>query len=208
MGMLADETGGRLVVNQNDLGGELANVARDMGSYYSLAYEPPGGGRGGGEHRIEVALADGSRQVRYRRGYREKDGEQRLRELLEGVLYLGLAANPLEVRLGAGEVQRRGERYVLPLHMFVPVERLAFLGPEGAPVAELRLQVLARNAASPRQEWKARSFRVLRPAHGAGAADLGVELELDAGTNVVAVAVRDEGTRVTSLVSTTLEIGR
>jgi VWFA-related protein len=214
MALLTDETGGRLVVNQNDFGPELAEVAGDLGSYYSLGYAPPPGpaGGGAGEHRIAVELADGSLQARYRRGYREKDAEQRLRESLEGVLYLGVTANPLEVRLGAADVRPRGDKFVLPLHAFVPVERLAFLGSPEAAVAELRLQVLARNAGSQREEWKGKAFRVRRPAglpEGTGAAaDLGIELELDRGTHVVAVALRDEVARTTSLVSTTLDVGR
>lgn len=206
MGALADETGGKLVFNQNNIGGELEKIGREMHSYYSLAYKPPPGGTAG-EHRIEVALADRSFDVRYRRGYREKDGEQRMRELLESVLYLGTTENPLDIRLGAGEVKPRGDRYVLPLHAFVPVERLAFLGPQDAPAAELRMLVMARSSASPRLEWKSRAFRILRPAGGKGAADLGIELELDRGTHVVAVGLRDQGSRTVSVVSTTLEVG-
>ena len=206
MGVLADETGGRLVVNRNDFEAELGRIAREMGSYYSLAYEPPRE-RAPGEHRIDVKLRDPSLEARYRRGYRAKEGEERLREQLEGALYLGLTSNPLEVRLGAGEIRPQGGRFVLPLHLIVPVERLAFLEGAGGAAAELRLQVLARNAASPRAEWKQQSFRVLRPAQGGGAARLAVELELDAGTNVVAVALRDEGSRTVSLVSTTLQVG-
>jgi len=207
MGVLADETGGRLTVDQNDLGGELMRIAGEMGSYYSLGYRPPAGG-GAGEHRVEVKLADRALQARYRRGWREKDGEQRLREQLEGVLYLGLAANPLAVRLGAGEARPGGGHRVLPLHAFVPVDRLLFVGPEDAPAAEVRLQVVARNAANPREESQSRTFRVRRPPGAGGAADLAVELQLDPGTNVIAVALRDEASRLISLVSTTVEIGR
>jgi VWFA-related protein len=206
MGTLADETGGRLAFNQNDLGGELERIGRELQSYYSLAYVPPPGGSAG-EHRIEVALADHSLEARYRRGYREKDADQRMRELLESVLYLGTVENPLEVRLGAGAVRPRGDRFVLPLHAFVPVERLEFAGPQDKPAAELRMSVLARSAASPRQEWQTRAFRILRPPGARGAADLGLELELDRGTHVVAVALRDQASRIVSVVSTTLDVG-
>ncbi|HEV8628731.1 MAG TPA: VWA domain-containing protein, partial [Thermoanaerobaculia bacterium] len=207
MGVLADETGGRLVFNQNDFGSELQTIGREAQTYYSLGYRPPNGGAAG-EHRIEVALKDRSLTARYRRGYREKDGEQRLRELLEGALYLGITVNPLDVRLGAGEVRPRGERHVLPLHIFVPVEGLSFLGAPDAAAAELHVQVLARNAGNPREAWVVKAFRIRRPAGAAGKADLAVEVELDPGTNVVAVGLRDEASRATSLVSTTVEIAR
>src|SRR6185503_12725296 len=109
MATLADETGGRLVVNQNSFDAELESVGRELQSYYSLAYEPPRGGAAGAsggvaastagasgsgaastagaraaaaEHRIGVTLADGALQARYRRGYAEKDADQRLRESL------------------------------------------------------------------------------------------------------------------------------
>src|SRR6185503_1498573 len=134
----------------------------------------------------------GALQARYRRGYAEKDADQRLRESLESALYLGLTANPLGVRLGAGEVRQRGNKWVLPLHAFVPVERLAFLGPPEASAAELRMQVLARNAGGAQQEWRSKAFRIRRPAGASGAADLSIELELDPGTQVIAVGVRDD----------------
>ncbi|HEV8628730.1 MAG TPA: VWA domain-containing protein [Thermoanaerobaculia bacterium] len=206
MGTLADETGGRLVINQNDFGIVLQTIGQEIQSYYSLAYRPPRAGAG--EHRIAVSLEDRSLTARYRRGYREKDGEERMRELLESALYLGITANPLDVRLGAGAIRPRGERHVLPLHIFVPVEGLAFVGPQDAQAAELRVQVLARNVVNPRTAWLTKGFRVRRPAGASGQADLTVEVELDAGTNVVAVGLRDEGSRATSLVSTTVEIAR
>jgi VWFA-related protein len=207
MGALADETGGRLVFNRNDLAPDLERIGRDMGSYYSLAYAPPPS-TGGGEHRIEVTLGQRGLETRYRRGYQAKSGEQRLLELLEGALYLGLNANPLGVRLGAGEIRAKGDRFVLPLHLFVPVDRLAFLGPADKPSAELRLQVLARHTAGPSQATKGGAFRVARPASGTGTANVGVELELERGRHVVAVAVRDEAARTVSLVSTTLDVGQ
>jgi len=206
MGSLAEETGGKLVFNRNDFGAELEGIGRDMRSFYSIGYRPPAGGTAG-EHRIEVVLADRSLTARHRRGYREKDTDQRMREVLEGVLYLGITDNPLQVRLGAGEVRASGDQFVLPLHVFVPVERLAFLGAGDKPAAELKMLVLARSTTSARQEWQTKAFRIRRAAGAVGAADLSIDLNLGPGAHVVAVGVRDQASRLTSLVSTTLQVG-
>jgi VWFA-related protein len=206
MGSLADETGGKLVFNRNDFGAELEGIGRDMRSYYSIGYRPPAGG-GAGEHRIEIALADRSLTARYRRGYREKDAEQRMREVLEGVLYLGITDNPLQVRLGAGDVRPSGDKFTLPLHVFVPVDRLAFLGAGDKPAAELKMLVLARSTSTAHQEWQTKAFRIRRQPGASGSADLAIELKLEPGTHVVAVGVRDQASRATSLVSTTLQVG-
>lgn len=96
---------------------------------------------------------------------------------------------------------------MLPLHLFVPIERLTFRGAEEAPAAELRVRVLARNAGKPEPQWQSKVFRVLRPLGATGVATLILELELDRGTNVLAVALRDETSRTTSLVSTTIDVG-
>jgi hypothetical protein len=48
---------------------------------------------------------------------------------------------------------------------------------------------------------------VVRPPGATGVASLTLELELDRGTNVLAVALRDETSGTTSLVSTTIDVG-
>ncbi len=216
LALIAEETGGRAVFNQNDLGPALAKIARDLETYYSLAYRPPppaGDGRSGREHRIEVRLADDELKVRYRRGYLEKDGDRWLAERIEGALNLGITNNPLEVRLGAGDVSRGEPRpggeatFRLPLFVMVPVERLAFLPADGAHVAEITVRAMARSLASGAVATRQQTYRVKGAPGATGFANLVLEIELGEGSQLTAIGVRDLASGEASFVSTTLELG-
>ncbi|MEM7588523.1 MAG: VWA domain-containing protein, partial [Acidobacteriota bacterium] len=89
LSLIARETGGRAVFNQNSLSDDLTEIGRDMGTYYSLAYAPPPG-ESGVEHRIEVRVPGKKVTTRYRRGYLAKDADRWMTERLEGALNLGL----------------------------------------------------------------------------------------------------------------------
>lgn len=206
MSLLAGETGGRAVFNQNDVTDELAAIGRDLGDYYSLAYPPPAGSAGA-VARIEVALRDRSLTARWRHGYRAPDPDERLADRLAGALHLGITSNPHQVRLGMG--QQAGDGAPLRLYAMVPVERLVFVPAEDGEVAqlELRASVLSPQARAPEQVE--RRFRLRKPP---GAADervsLPLDLSLSPGTHRVAVALRDLASGEESVVTTSLEVGR
>ena len=204
---LAGETGGRTIINRNRFGDELDAIADEMTAYYSLAYSPPHGGDRA-EHRIDVRV-DGMR-VRHRRGYRDKGPDEQMADRLESALYLGLMSNPLAARLGAGTVREAEGGFNLPLHVLVPAGRVAFLPVAEKFVAQLTLQVAACDERNRNVVFEQKKFRFDQasgePPEGA-MLDLAIDLELDGGAYVVAVALRDEATRETSYVSTTLEVG-
>lgn len=213
--LLAEETGGRAVVNRNRFIEELEQVAEDMKGYYSLAYVPPHGGDGL-EHRISVSVrtaAGGGRgdklNVRHRPGYRDKSLDQRMLERLESTLYLNLMANPLEVRLGAGQPMK-GEKHksTVPLHVWVPVERITFLPQKGGDRASLRVVAMARDEHNRRTAFKQEVYRLGRPPQATPdqRVSLVFELELEEGIQVVALGVRDEATKEASFIATSLEI--
>ncbi len=204
--ILAAETGGRAVLNRNELGGELAEIGREMGSYYTLAYEPPHGGDEG-DHRIEVRLKNADLRVRHRRGYRDKNPDERMTERLQGAMYLGLVDNELGVRLGAGRVEEgKGRGLVVPLHVMLPAARLAFLPSAEAAMASVSLQISTLDTKTQRGIFASRSFRVRQPSGGQEVVDLVLDLVLPPGVHVVAVGVRDDATREAAFVSTTLDL--
>lgn len=209
--VLARETGGRIVVDQNEFAPELDRIARELGTYYSLAYVPPAtdpNSRQGRGHRIEVRIGDGSLTARYRQGYLEKDTSRWLLERIEGALNLGISENPLEIRLGAGDLSSGAEgSFRLPLHVMVPAERLAFLTGEAGTMAQVVVRVMTRSIDSSKAFMFDKTFQIPGAPGATGFADLTIALELPAGAHLAAVGVRDAGSGEASFVSTTVQIG-
>jgi VWFA-related protein len=208
MSILAAETGGRTVFNQNAFDAELAAIAREMSGYYSLAYEPPHRGDER-EHEIQVRLKSRSLKARHRRGYRDKSPDTQMTERLQGAVYLGLVENSLGVRLGAGTVQAaaKNNRLTLPLHIFIPADSIVFLPAGDGVVAQVSVQVSTRNTVDQKGLFEHRAYRInWQTDSDQEVVALMMELEVPPGVHLIAVGVRDDATRETSFVSTTVEI--
>ena len=67
--VLAEETGGRAIVNQNDLGPGLQQMLDDASGYYLLGYNSSAAPTDGEFHEIEVRLKRPGLRVRAREGY-------------------------------------------------------------------------------------------------------------------------------------------
>jgi VWFA-related protein len=207
------ELDGALRINERDglsnlaAEAELTNIAREMGSYYSLAFEPRHGGDEL-EHQIEVRVKDRKLQVRHRRGYRDKSPDLRMTERLQGAARLGLVDNPMGVRLGTGDVRAAGEgRVTVPLHVLVPAESVAFLPDEESVLAHLSIQVATRNERNEKGIFEHSAFRVRRwHKDNNEMVSVVMELTLPEGVHLIAVGLRDDATRQSSFVTTTLEL--
>ena len=66
---LADNTGGALIANTNDLRGPLRKLSEDINSYYELTYDPHIQNYNGSLRRITVKTARGDLKVQTRNGY-------------------------------------------------------------------------------------------------------------------------------------------
>jgi VWFA-related protein len=67
--ILADETDGRAIVNQNDLAGGLKQIVRDSSAYYLIGYTSTQAVPDGKFHKIDVRVKRPNIQVRARKGY-------------------------------------------------------------------------------------------------------------------------------------------
>ena len=207
MVLLAEQTGGRAVLNQNDYSQAFEEVGSEMLSFYSLAYQPPPGSDRA-NHRIEVRVREPGLEVRHRQAYLQKSATERFAESLQGALFLGLVDNPLEARLGAGEFRSVGDgSVVLPLRVVLPVELISFVPAGEALSAAILIRVLARDLESGKISRQDQNFQVKHdPNSGGEWMQLPVELQLDAGPHVLVVGVLDQESGVTSMISTTLEV--
>lgn len=69
MAQLADQTGGFLVRDTNDLKGRMAQIDQDMSAYYLISYAPKQHENDGRFHSIEVKLKRSGLTVQARKGY-------------------------------------------------------------------------------------------------------------------------------------------
>ena len=130
---LAEDTGGKAIINTNDVGDSLKAVAHDLRTYYSLGYQPAKVGDGR-YHRIEVKVKGGrdrSLRVRHRTGYRDKPVEQRMNDGTMASLLFGELANPLGVALDFGTPTPRPDGHSLvPIHLRIPLDKVTLI-PQG-----------------------------------------------------------------------------
>ncbi|MBS1787450.1 MAG: VWA domain-containing protein [Acidobacteria bacterium] len=83
LGILAEETGGKLFFNNNDLNLGLQHILDANETYYVLAYEPPESRRDGRFHKIEIRIAGHPElKVRTRNGYFSPDEKAEKEEKL------------------------------------------------------------------------------------------------------------------------------
>lgn len=221
--MLAGETGGKLMVRRNDLSQEILALTTELRPHYSLAYPLPKP-EPGKERRAEAARESGQeievevdgkdRDVRFRRGWAVVEPDRLLADRLDGALFLGLVENPLEVRLGAAETSVDDKGLVLlPLRIMVPAANLVptsiptTLAADTTVEALVKLRVVARHLTTQDLVATEKSYKVRIPAAPKDELSvLPVELSLPPGNFTVAVGLRDESSRQTSVISAEIEL--
>jgi VWFA-related protein len=140
---LAVETGGRAILNRNEVLPALDEVAQDFRSFYSLGVSASNVDSGR-YHRLEVKLRERRKGVRlrHRAGYRSKSLDERIRERLRAALLYAHQENSLDVELRWGRAEPQGDKglYLLPIQVRVPLRDLVLL-PTTAGKHEARLEL-------------------------------------------------------------------
>lgn len=141
--LMALETGGLAIVNQNEVLPALQKAAADFRSFYSLGISSSGAAMGR-YHEIKVKLREPRRgfRVRHRAGYRSKTKDTRVRESLRAGLLYSRETNPGEVEVSWGRPERYGNdgNYLVPIRLRVPLDRVVLL-PTTAGHHEVRLRL-------------------------------------------------------------------
>lgn len=131
---LAEDTGGKAIINTNDVGTQLGVVANDLRTYYSLGYQPAKVGDGR-YHRIEVKVKGGrdrSLRVRHRTGYRDRPVEQRMSDATMASLLFGELGNPMGVSMEFGDPMPKNDSQnsLVPIHLRIPLDKVTLI-PQG-----------------------------------------------------------------------------
>lgn len=141
--LMALETGGRSILNRNEVLPALEEAAQDFRSFYSLGISS-GGADSARYHQIEVKLREGLRKqgwrLRHRAGYRSKSPTTRMQERLRSALLYSHETNPLGLEVRWGEPELDAGTYVLPIQLRIPLQDLVLL-PLGNGKHELRLRL-------------------------------------------------------------------
>ncbi|MDX1996974.1 MAG: VWA domain-containing protein [Thermoanaerobaculia bacterium] len=193
---IARDTGGKAVLNANDLAQAFDHLAEDLASFYSVGFYHPR--RGDGElHDIGVRIAGRPYDVRYRAQFRDEPEAERIeRELLAGLLF-GAHGNPLQAELALAPAEKATRATVR-----VPVGGLTLLPTEQGAHGLVRLVLAVKDAAglwgSPRQKQVEIDLAPDTSQARAETREIFVDFDLAPGAYTVALAVHDEVGGITS----------
>ncbi|HEV8630633.1 MAG TPA: VWA domain-containing protein [Thermoanaerobaculia bacterium] len=211
---LAEETGGKAIINTNDVGPQLDAVGRDLRSYYSLGYQPAHAGDGR-YHRIEIKLTNKAKgvRVRHRTGYRDKPLEQRMTDTTMASLLFGELGNPLGVTLAFGQpTMREDGNAMVPIHLSIPLEKVTLVPQQENQEGRLRAFLAVMDDQGGISPVQVAPISIKIPtAHLAQAREKGwgydVTLLMREGRQKVAVGLRDDLGGVSSYVSGGILVG-
>ena len=204
---LAEETGGRAILNTQRIGPDLENMFTELGSAtYSLGFvpdHPPTGLL----YRLRVELVDPGRgwRVRYRKSYVDKILTERLAERLYSTLILGSEQNPLGAQITASPSEDPADKRAR-IELSIPASELLLVdsGPE-AKEGQVRIWLASRDEEGRASELRQQFVDLGTDATQPGADGIyrfSVRMQLEPGAHAVAAGVRDEVTGRESMVRT------
>jgi hypothetical protein len=209
---MAEATGGLAVINTNDVGGGLEQIAGDLYNYYSLGYTvgPSGEDR---VNRIEVELTGGpSYDLRYRRRYVDRSYDSRIQDRVFTSLVVDIDENPMAVELTTGEaLPGTTTQKMVPIHLSLDLGAVALMPIGDELVSRIVVFVGARddegrNSEVQRQEHEIRLPAADYLADGRERFGLDFRLLLEQGRQRIAVGVMDPITRQASFARTVVTV--
>jgi VWFA-related protein len=211
---LADATGGRAVINTNDVGPDLEEIGRELRSYYSLGYQPVHVVKGR-YHRVEVRVKHRGARVRHREGYRSRSADQRMEEGILAALRFGEQANPGGIEVHFGDVQRRSDgHFLVPIQVRIPLDRVTLLplGEGDTHRARLKVFLAALDAEGGISPVQSAPIPIEVPGKDLDAARASawayeMTLLMRQGPHRIAVGLRDELGAESSFLSRGLRVG-
>ncbi len=212
--LLAEKTGGQVILNTNVITPRLERIARDFNSYYSLAYEPTHYGDGR-YYKLNVKVKRKDLQVRHREGYRDKSTDAQMTDSTMAALNFPFEDNPLGVSLEFGQARARDDGfYLMPVMVRIPIGKLELV-PHGEQSndAKVRLFIAAMDSNGSTSDVQQTPVPISVPRAEVATAQqksfvYTVTLLMRAGDQRVSVGVRDDVAAKSSFVSRGIHVGR
>lgn len=211
---LAEETGGRTMLNVSQSAEALHLMTADLETYYSIGYRPQRVADDR-DHKVEVKVKRKGAEARYRRWYQDKPVSEAVADRTAAAMAFGGEENPLEAALEFGQQTPAGPEktsFVVPVRIKVPIGKL-YLEPKGDKrEGRLRLFVVAsgEGKVTPVRETKVVKVTVPEADLTSGKAKdytYEVRITLEGGSYTVGVGVRDEIATTTSYLQGKFEAG-
>ncbi len=218
---LARDTGGRVAIGRGDVSDFFDQLSQDLTHYYSLAYPSPH--RGDGQtHTIEIHLRQpdgsfappaGDLEIRYLAEYRDKSADQQMADRTFAALVLGVADNPLEVRVKIGDGKRQSDgHYSVPLEIQVPVANLVMIPDATSHWAKVTIQLIVRDQAGRVSDPQRIRLPIEIPHAGllqalSESAVYATELTLRGGAQTLAIGVHDDHSATASTINLPVDVG-
>ncbi len=198
--LMAEETGGRAVINANRAMPDLLKIAADFRNYYSLGYMPAATAVAGRYHTVDVRWKNRPRgaSVRHRRGYRDKTVESRMKEGTLSALNLNMQENPLGVRVDSLPAKRRPDgNYDVPVVVEVAWKELALIPRDGVHHGRIQLWLAAKDERDHATEPHLTELTIAVPEDRLGEIEggfwrYGLEVTMEAGYHDIGVGLRDD----------------
>jgi VWFA-related protein len=207
---LASDTGGRALLNSNQLEPLVEQLSEDLVTSYSLGFTPSGPADGKA-HAIEVRVRRDGVEVRHRDSFFDRPaGAERGDRLMALLRFGGGSENPLGLQIQVAPTKPAGKDEIeLPLRILVPAGRLVFT-PGDESVTNLEIAIAVSDDRGRSAPVQRRSVTVKRSAL---AADLSkavlripFDLKLRQGPTNLALSVRDVVGDTTSYLQHSLDL--
>jgi hypothetical protein len=211
--LMAENTGGQVILNANVIGPQLDKIARDFNSYYSLGYAPTHYGDGR-YYKLKVKVKRKDATVRHRDGYRDKGTDSRMNDSTLAALSFPFEENPLGVSLEFGQGRPRDDGFFLvPVMVRIPIGKLVLVPREATEDARVRLFIAAVDSRGATSDVQQTPVPISIPKGDVAAAQhktfvYSVTLLMRAGDQRVSIGVRDDVAAQASFVSGGLTVGR
>lgn len=203
---LANETGGRAMLDGNDIRADLARMSSDLETYYALGFTPqhPHDGR---VHRLRVELTEPCKgcRLRYRRTYLDKSEDLRLADRTLSTLLYGFEDNPLGIAVAHGEpvADPGGGAQTVPLRLSLPIGALLTIREDDAYVGRIEVVISIQDRERKPVTMRRQEIPIRIAAEVIDAARdehhmVEVAIPLEIGETVLAITVRDRLAAVAS----------
>lgn len=123
--LLADETGGRAIIDQNDLGAAFAKLHDHLSTYYSLGFHSDGSNRA---EDISVRVRRRGLTIRATKHVRERSTREQIEDRVRAALYSRIEENPLAATVAVAP--SGGSQPGLSAIVRVPISHLSVFADE------------------------------------------------------------------------------